>query len=161
MNTQFFCLECRKPISAGVHEFSQELYGYSLCMKDQYYFEESGATAQSIDLYLALKARNFPVKLEYFDGYKRIGIAVSGKLFIEVSGHDYLADWEMICDLANASDQQKLKIPVIIVSNGMLDTKRTFSRVVNELSKACRVILQPDLGFSVSCAPRWTSVQLQ
>lgn len=161
MNTRFYCLECRQPISAGVHEFSQELYGYSLCMKDQYYLEESGATAQSIDLYLALKARNFPVKLDYFDGYKRIGIAVPGKLFIEVSGHDYVTEWETICSLANTEDQKKLKVPVIIVSNGMLETKRTFSRVVNELSKACRVILQPDCGFSSYSAPPWTTVQLQ
>ena len=71
-----------------MHEFSQELYGYSLCMKDQYLLGESGATAQTVDLYLALKARNFPVKLEYFDGYKLVDIAVPGKLYIEVSGYD-------------------------------------------------------------------------
>ena len=50
MNTQFYCLECRQPISAGVHEFSQELYAYSLCLMDQYYMEESGASAQAIEL---------------------------------------------------------------------------------------------------------------
>ena len=161
MKTQFYCLECRQPISAGVHEFSQELYGYSLCMKDQYFLEESGATAQAIDLYLALKARNFPVKLEYFDGYKRIDIAVPGKLYIEVSGYEYLADWEMISGRCGAADRKESKIPIILVSNDMLDTKPAFTRVVNELSKACRVILQPECGFSVSCAPPWTAVQLQ
>lgn len=161
MNTQFYCLECCQSISAGVHEFSQELYGYPLCMKDQYFLEESGATAQAIDLYLALKARKFPVKLEYFDGYKRIGIAVPGKLYIEVGGYDYLADWDIISGMADAADEKGLKIPIILVSNDMLDTKRTFSRVVNELSKACRVILQPEPGFFISCAPPWTSVQLQ
>src|SRR5712672_720854 len=75
MKTRFYCLECRQPISPGVHEFSQEIYGYSLCMKDQLRIEESGATAQAIDLYLALKARNFPVELEYFDGYRHVDIA--------------------------------------------------------------------------------------
>jgi hypothetical protein len=160
MKTNHYCLECRQPISQGVHEFSQELYGFSLCMKDQYLIGESGASAHTIDLYLALKARKFPVKLEYFDGYKHVDIAVPGKLYIEVSGHD-LADRQIIAGLSGYGYTMELKIPTILVSNSMLGKKRTFSHVVNELSKACRAILNPVCGFSVACAPPLTVAQLQ
>jgi len=160
MKTKFYCLECKQPISRGVHEFSQELYGYSLCMKDQYLLGESGATAQTVDLYLALKARNFPVKLEYFDGFKHVDIAVPGKLYIEVSGHD-LAERQIIAGLAGEGYAVQMRIPTILVSNAMLGKRQSFTHVVNELSKACRVILKPDSGFSVSCAPPLTAGQLQ
>jgi hypothetical protein len=160
MKTNFYCIECGLPISRGVHEFSRELYGYSICMKDQFLFGESGASAHTVDLYLALKARNFPVKLEYFDGYKHVDIAVPGKLYIEVSGHD-LAERQMTADLLGHGQMFELKIPTILVSNAMLDKKRSFSHVVDELSKACRVILNPAGGFSVACAPPFTDAQLQ
>jgi hypothetical protein len=160
MKTNFYCLECGQPISGGVHEFSQELYGYSLCMKDQFLIEESGATAQAVDLYLALKARNFPVELEYFDGYKHVDIALPGKLHIEVSGYG-LAENQIMAGLAGAEYSSGMKIPTILISNTMLNRKRTFTHVVNELSKACRVMLSPTCGFSVACAPPFTAVQLQ
>jgi hypothetical protein len=160
MKTKYYCLECGLPISQGVHEFSQELYGYSLCMRDQYLLGESGVAAHTIDLYLALKARKFPVKLEYFDGYKHVDIAVPGKLYIEVSGHD-MAEKQMITGLAGDGYTLEMRIPTILVSNTMLDKKQSFSHVVNELSKACRIILKPDCGFSVACAPPLTKVQLQ
>jgi hypothetical protein len=160
MKTSHYCLECSQPISQGVHEFSQELYGHSLCMKDQYLLGESGVAAHTIDLYLALKARKFPVKLEYFDGYKHVDIAVPGKLYIEVSGQD-LAERQIIAGLPGDGYPFEKKIPVILVSDDMLDKKRSFSHVVNELSKACRILLKPDCGFSVACAPPLTDAQLQ
>lgn len=160
MKTNFCCLECGQPISQGVHEFSRELYGYPICMKDQFLLGESGASAHTVDLYLALKARNFPVKLEYFDGYKCVDIAVPGKLYIEVSGPD-LAERQIISELTGDNDTLEMKIPTILISNAMLGKKRSFSHVVDELSKACRVILNPVGGFSVACAPPFTDVQLQ
>jgi hypothetical protein len=159
MKKQFYCLECCKPISEGVHAFSQELYGHSLCIKDQFYLEESGASAQAIDLYLALRARNFPVKLEYFDGKKHVDIAMPGKLYIELSGYGWLADWEMIS--REESNAGPMKIPIILIPNDMLETKKTFARVVNELSKACRVMLKPQQDFSMYYAPALTAAQLQ
>src|ERR1700687_1414477 len=86
MKTIPHCIECRQPISWGVHVFSQSIYGHSLCMKDQYLIGESGATGQAVDLYLALKSRNFPLVLEYFDGHKHVDMAIPGKLYIELIG---------------------------------------------------------------------------
>jgi hypothetical protein len=129
-------------------------------MKDQFLLDESGADAHTVDLYLALKSRNFPVELEYFDGYKRVDIAVPGKLYIEICGHD-LAGRQIISGQTGDGRMLEMKIPTILVSNTMLGKKRSFSHIVDELSKACRVILNPAGGFSVVCAPPFTEAQLQ
>src|SRR5437867_3837319 len=102
MKTIPHCLECGLPISRGVHEFSQRIYRHSLCMKDQFLIEESGATAQAVDLYLALKSRNFPLVLEYFDGYKHVDIALPGKLYIEVNGGYHQANRQAMTDLTHS-----------------------------------------------------------
>ncbi len=122
------CLECRLPISWGVHEFSQRIYGHSLCMRDQFLLEESGASAHIIDLYLALKQRNFPFVLEYFDGYKQVDLALPGKLYIEINESYNL-------------ERLEKNIPTIIIPKTSLENKRSFFRTVEELTKACRVIM--------------------
>jgi hypothetical protein len=130
-------------------------------MKDQYLIGESGATAQAVDLYLALKSRSFPVVLEYFDGYKHVDIALPGKLNIEVNGLYHQVDRQAMTDLTRSVYSLERKIPTIIVSNAKLDNPRTFAHVVDELSKACRVMLKPSYEFSVACAPPLTAAQLQ
>jgi len=155
------CIECGQPISRGVHEFSQQLYGYSLCMKDQYLIVESGATAPVVDLYLALKSRDFPVVLEYFDGYRHVNIALPGKLYIELNdGYDQ-PNMQVIADLRRSVYSLKKKIPTIIISKEMLINPASFTHIVGELSKACRVVLRPSYEFAVACAPPFTAAQLQ
>jgi hypothetical protein len=161
MKAKPHCIECGQPISQGVHEFSQQIYGYSLCMKDQYLIGESGATAQTVDLYLALKSRDFPVVLEYFDGYRHVDIALPGKLYIELnSGYD-LPNIQVIADLTRSVYSREKKIPTIIISNDMLHNPASFIHIVHELSKACMVVLRPSYEFSVACAPPFTAAQLQ
>jgi hypothetical protein len=155
------CLECRQPISQGVHEFSQRLYGHSLCMKDQYLLGESGADALVVDLYLALKSLDFPLVLEYFDGYRQVDIALPGKLYIEVNASYHSGNWERISDLTESVYSLENKIPTIIISDALLDTPGTFAHAVNELSKACRLMLKPSYEYSVACAPPLTAAQLQ
>jgi len=162
MKSTTHCIECGQPLSRGVHEFSQQLYGYSLCLKDQCRIAESGATPQVVDLYLALKSRNFPVVLEYYDGFRHVDIALPGKLYIELNG-DYEDQRKMrvIADLTHSVYALKKKIPTIIVSNIMLDNPENFAHIIEELSKACRVVLKPSYEFSVACAPPFTAAQLQ
>jgi hypothetical protein len=156
-----YCLECGQPISRGVHEFSQQLYGYSLCLKDQCLISESGATAQVVDLYLALKSRSFPVVLAYFDGFKQVDIALPGKLYIELNGDYDQQNIKVIADLTRSVYALKRKIPTIIISNTMLDNPVNFAHITDELSKACRMVLKPSYEFSVACAPPFTAAQLQ
>ncbi len=136
------CLECGKPVAPGVHLFSRRIYGYTLCMKDQIMIEESGATGIVVDLYLALKSREFPVVLEYFDGHKHIDIALPGKLYIEVNGSYHNTSNQIMTDLSRTVYSLEKNIPTIIIPNSMLERPASFAHAVNEISKACRMMLR-------------------
>jgi hypothetical protein len=161
MKTTPHCIECGRPISRGVNEFSHKLYGCSLCMKDQYLLTESGAAAEVVDLYLALKSQNFPVVLGYFDGNKVVDIALPGRLYIEVYGADDPVDLMVMNDAERSVYTKPEKIPTIMISIATLGNPKTFARLVPELSKACRAIMKPVYEFSVACAPPFTAAQLQ
>ena len=141
MKTIPYCLVCGQPISRGVHLFSRRIYGHSICMKDQLKIEESGATALAVDLYLTLKSRNFPVALEYWDGHKHVDIALPGKLYIEVSGPCHNSRNQIMTDLTRTVFSLEKNIPTIIIPNSMLENKTLFDHAVNEISKACRVVI--------------------
>jgi hypothetical protein len=159
MKTTLLCLECGLPIPQGVHEFSQRIYGHSLCMKDQYLIEESGATAHAVDLYLALKERNFPIILEYYDGHKHVDMALPGRLYIEVNGPYHRAKQQAMADLKRSVYSLEKKIPTIIIPNSLLENQQTFAHTVKELSKACRVMLGQRSVLSSTLAV--TAAQLQ
>jgi hypothetical protein len=142
MKTIPHCLECGQPISRGVHLFSRRIYGHSLCMKDQCRIDESGATAQAVDLYLELKARSFPVVLEYWDGHKHVDIALPGKLYIEVNGPYHNTRNQIMTDLTRTVFSLEKNIPTIIIPNSMLENPRSFELAVNEISKACQLVLK-------------------
>jgi hypothetical protein len=161
MKTISPCIVCRKPLSRGVHEFSQSVYGHSLCMKDQYLIGESGATAQVVDLYLALKSRNFPVVLGHFDGCNQVDLAIPDKLHIEVYETYHQVIGLATTHLTGIIRSSEKKIPTIVISHAMIDNPDTFIHVVNELSKACKTMLKPIFEFSVACAPPFTAAQLQ
>jgi hypothetical protein len=159
MKTTPSCLECGQPISWGVHVFSRRIYGYSLCVKDQYLIEESGATAQAVDLYLALKSRSFPVVLEYFDNYKHVDIALPGKLYIEVNGAYHNTRNQIMTDLTRTVYSLEKNIPTIIIPNMMLENPASFEHAVNEISKVCSMMLKKPIitGMGQLLSP----VQLQ
>jgi hypothetical protein len=142
MKTIPCCLECGQPISRGVQLFSRRIYGHSLCMKDMFNIDESGATAQAIDLYLALKARSFPVMLEYWDDHKHVDIALPGKLYIEVNGPSHNSRSQIMSNLTRTVFSLEKNIPTIIIPNSMLENAALFEHAVNEISKACRMVLK-------------------
>jgi hypothetical protein len=159
MKTIPHCLECGQPISWGVHLFSRRIYGHSLCLKDQCMIEESGATAQAVDLYLALKARSFPVVLEYWDNHKHVDIALPHKLYIEVNGPYHNTHKQIMTDLSRTVYSLEENIPTIVIPNSMLENPVLFEHAVNEISKACRLVLKKAVvtGMKLSFSP----VQLQ
>ena len=161
MKTIPHCVECGKPISWGVHVFSHRIYGHSLCLKDQCMIAESGASGRTIDLYLALKSRSFPVVLEYYDGQKLVDVALPGKLYIEVNECHHQNNYQALNDLSGSVYSLEKKIPTIIISDTMLDDAESFEHVVNELSKACRVMLKTTHVYSCSITPPLTWAQLQ
>src|ERR1700712_2749768 len=86
MKTNPVCIECGKTLSEGVNNFSLEVFGHPLCMRHQAIIMESDVSEQATYLYLALRSRNLPFVLSYFDGFKQVDMAIPGKLHIEVSG---------------------------------------------------------------------------
>ncbi|HEY2350801.1 MAG TPA: hypothetical protein VGH64_17395 [Puia sp.] len=161
MKTIPHCIECGKPISWGVHVFSQRIYGHSLCLKDQCEIAESGATGEAVDLYLALKSRKFPLVLDYFDGHKHIDMALPGRLYIEVNDPYLLTSHQAMNELTNSVYSLEKKIPTIMISHTMLENPKTFDHVVNELSKACSIMLKPVENHSFALTPPLTLAQLQ
>ena len=161
MKTIPHCIECGQTISWGVHIFSQRIYGHSLCLTDQCAIAESGATGRAVDLYLALKSLNFPLVLEYFDGYKHIDIALPGRLYIEVNEIQQENHYQAMTNLTTSVYALEKKIPTIIISDTMLEDAGSFKHVVNELSKACKVMLKSPYSYSFTVAPPLTPAQLQ
>jgi hypothetical protein len=104
--------------------------------------EESGATGFAVDLYLALKAREFPVVLEHFDGNRHIDIAIPGKLYIEVSGSHHNTSKQFMSDLSRTVYSLQKNIPAIVIPDSMLERPDSFAHAVNEISKACRMLLK-------------------
>jgi hypothetical protein len=84
MNDFYTCLHCGKMISRGVHEFSKNVYGVPLCLRDQVLLIESQVSQEAKDLYLALRYNQIPAELEYRVGEKTIDVAIPGRLYIEV-----------------------------------------------------------------------------
>lgn len=160
MKTIHRCLECGRPLTPGVHAFSQRIYGHSLCMKDLYLLGESGARAEVIDLYLALKSKHFPVVLEYHDGYKKVDLALPGKLYIEIYGPEQQSPGITVKGYCDSDYIVEQIIPTIFISEVKLANPDTFARLVVELSKACRTMLKK-YEFFISCTPPLTAVQLQ
>ena len=140
--------------------FTENLRSFSL-PKDQCAIAESGASGRAVDLYLALKSRNFPVILEYFDGQKHIDMALPGKLYIEVNERHHQNKYQAMNDLASSVYSLEKKIPTIIIADTMLDDPGSFEHVVNELSKACSVMLKPTHSYSLTVVPPLTLAQLQ
>jgi hypothetical protein len=64
-------------------------------------------------------------------------------------------------DLTRSVYSLEKKIPTIIVTNALLNNPKSFNHTVNELSKACRVMLNPFNPFSFTIAPPVTPAQLQ
>ena len=83
------CLYCKKEIPSVVQDYSVKNYGFALCRYHQGYLKPklAKATEAARKLFVALLERDVPVKIEIFDGYKHIDIAIpEAKVNIEVDG---------------------------------------------------------------------------
>ena len=89
------CCDCRVRIEEPVFLYSMEQYEMPLCRRCQLAFKDKAerATKDAIKLYVALKLRGVPAKLEKFDGHKTIDIAViEAMVNIEVDGGHHNSD---------------------------------------------------------------------
>jgi hypothetical protein len=139
MESTFYCLECGKQITPGVHSFSTEQFGYPLCIKDQGWLANSGATWLAQKLYFALKKKNLPVILEYHDGDKTIDIVLEGQLYIEVDGkHHYEDPDQAFTDLRRTYHALKESIPTIRIPSALIFNDYFFNKTVDSILEICQ-----------------------
>lgn len=93
-----YCSECNSSLPQMVFDYSINHFNYPLCRQHQAWFKDIlinySATDSSIALYFELKSRGVPAKLEKFDGFKTIDIAVpEAKVNIELDGLHHSLDF--------------------------------------------------------------------
>src|SRR5260221_14254356 len=111
MGKSLKCKMCNETIPQEVHKFSIDKFRYPLCKKHQVFFDKPCISEESMHIYFALKKYNIPVVIEYWDNYKKIDIAIPGKLYIEVDGiHHYEPDIALT-DLLRSFHAWRKKIP--------------------------------------------------
>lgn len=138
MNNFHYCLHCGTSITKGVNDFSTDVYGIPLCLTHQIKLQESHASREAKDIFLALKYNKIPAELEYNDGKKTIDVAIPGKLYIEMDVKcEYEAEQAMI-ELVNAfSTPNKEKIPTVKIPNSLVNNEVMFKRAVDCLTEMC------------------------
>jgi hypothetical protein len=77
MKSTHYCLECGKPISDGLYEFSTEVYRFPLCSHHLYLIEKRGITDQALRLYFSLKKSEFPETRQYPTGITGLARSVT------------------------------------------------------------------------------------
>ena len=159
MKTTLHCLDCGTPITKGVYDFSILIYGHPLCLGHQSFLTESGATPRTVDLYFALKERDIPVALEYFDGSRNISITLPGKLYIEVNRPRHLDSHRALADLSRSVYSLQKNISTIAIPDYLLDDPETFRQTVKELTNACRAMIAKSSFWELAHSLR--PVQLQ
>jgi hypothetical protein len=134
MNDLYTCLHCGKSITKGLGEFSIDVYGVPLCLKDQVLLIESDASQEAKDLFLALRYNNIPVELQYHDGNKTFDIAIPGKLYIEVDTQQQIDENLQLTDLLLNSVSTENNIPTIKIPHGVVRSPNLFKEAVDGLT---------------------------
>lgn len=86
------CQNCTCLIDQPVYEYAMEHYGFALCPSCQSWLKEKmdETSQETIHLYLSLRTRNVPAKLEKSQAGNTTDIAVAAaKVTIEVDGPQY------------------------------------------------------------------------
>lgn len=140
------CLNCEIPISMIASKISIKKNNIYLCLKCQQWLKriENETTYETLRLYFSLKTYNISAKIEEFDGYKHIDIAIpTAKIHIEVDGrhHNYNAKQAMR-DLNRTfysflNGYTTIRIPnVLTIDDNTLDkTAEILSKFIKEAQK--------------------------
>jgi len=139
----YYCNKCKKEIDNEVYAYSIKKYHRILCIncqKGSLKEKVSEPTPLSNKLYLALKKQGVPAKLEKYDGYKHIDIAVpEAKVNIEVDGgHHNFDHKQALSDLKRTYYSFKkggyltLRIPNSLLENHFDETVNYIVRFLNE-----------------------------
>ena len=115
---RYFCSVCRDDISGQVYNFSMKHYGSALCTNHQ-----KTVTPQSLKLSKALKSFDVEHKLEQYDGFKHIDIAIeSAKLYLELDGSQHaFSTKQMLADDDRDKHSQRAGYTTKRIPNALVD----------------------------------------
>lgn len=135
------CQECGLSITEGIHDYSQQMLGASLCFRHQRFFKESPATHEAKALYFALKDKHIPVELSFAEGQHVVTISVPGKFSIEVDSSQQQSAEHDLNDLMSTIYVWKENIPTFHVSQTIVKNTNQFKLAVSRIAE-----LYNDLG---------------
>lgn len=115
---RYSCDVCGDEISNQVYDFSMKNYGSALCMKHQ-----KTVTPQALKLSKALKSFEVEHRLEQYDGYKHVDIAIeSAKLYLELDGSQHaFSTKQMLADDDRDKHSQKAGYTTKRIPNAWVD----------------------------------------
>ncbi|TGK71451.1 DUF559 domain-containing protein [Leptospira wolffii] len=131
----YYCNACKVTISSEVYIYSVDKIGRPLCRNCQTTGKKNKpeSTPAAKSLYKALLSRGVPAKLELFDGFKHIDIAIpKAKVNIEVDGgHHNFDKRQALADLKRTYYSFKkgyltLRIPNSLITKENLDETADF-----------------------------------
>jgi very-short-patch-repair endonuclease len=136
------CVECDCNIDdIDVVKYSRSNFGMVLCRSCQFKFKnlKNSPTPEAIKLFDALKKRKVPAKIEKFDGFKTIDIAVpEARVNIEVDGKHHNTDLTQArSDLLRTIFSFKkgyvtLRIPNCLVEHKLEETANLITEFLSE-----------------------------
>ncbi|HVP92119.1 MAG TPA: DUF559 domain-containing protein [Acidobacteriota bacterium] len=112
------CTVCKESISNQVYDYSMKHYGSALCMNHQ-----KTVTPQALKLSKALTSFDVEHKLEQYDGYKHVDIAIeSAKLYLELDGSQHaFSTRQMLADDDRDKHSQKAGYTTKRIPNAWVD----------------------------------------
>lgn len=115
---RYFCDVCGEEISDQVFDFSMKNCGSALCMNHQ-----KTVTPQAVKLSKALKSYDVEHKLEEYDGYKHVDIAIeSAKLYLELDGSQHaFSTKQMLADDDRDKHSQRAGYTTKRIPNAWVD----------------------------------------
>lgn len=125
------CCNCLSAIDEKVSNYSIQHFNFTLCIPCQHSLREKidSTTPQTLALYFLLRKKGIHARLEKFDGFKTIDIAVvEAKMNIEVDGsHHNTKHDQALADLkrtyhAFEKGYYTLRIPNSLVKNHLAET---------------------------------------
>ena len=135
----YYCNKCNEDITADEYHYSLKKFKRVLCMGCQSNNSKNVSTPEEEKLYNALKKAGVPAKLNKYDGYKHIDIAIpKARVNIEVDGgHHNLNYKQALADLKRTYYSFKkgyltLRIPNSLIRNQFDETVNYIVEFLNE-----------------------------
>jgi len=141
------CSKCQDYISKKVYDYSIGKYGKVLCrecqkdytnLKNKHEQRKKKSTPEAQKLYEILLKNGFDAKLELWDGYKHIDIAIpEHRVNIEVDGKQHQSKKQALADLKRTyhsfkKDYVTLRIPNELVQKDIYETANYIMKFLKE-----------------------------